>query len=324
MTDSDPVLAALRERYDRVAVREQLHDVPPNEVHLLGVDGRRAVLKRSTTPRGDAGVEGRVQRLVARETGLAPAVLWVGDGAYLAAYDDAARDPETAPTAAWCHAAGRGLARLHSLSVDHHGLFAVDGDPASPAASLRVDADPGARWPDAVDDLLGVFHESVAGTAYADVVAETRSFVRAHADRLAGADPVLVHGWFTPEHVVVDAAPESGDDSTADATTHGVRAVVDFEHAMAGAAAYDLWRLALPTFGPDDLGADWDRFRAAYESVRPLPADFEERATFYRTLVGVSYLDSLATQRGLAGHRDRADAVAASVRDRLADLRAQW
>lgn len=312
------MIPALRERYDDVAVLEQLHDVPPNEVHLLRVDGRRAVLKRSTAPRGAAGVEGRVQRLVARETGLAPDVLWVGDDAYLAAYEEQVRDPETEPTEVWCRAAGRGLARLHSLTFDRHGLLQVDGDPADPATGLRVDADPGARWPDAVDDLLAVFHDSVAGTEYADVVAEARAFLQVHADRLAGVDPVLVHGWFTPEHVVVDADDgESGP-------SHEVCAVVDFEHAMAGAAAYDCWRLALPTFGPDDLGDGWERFRRAYESVRPLPADFEERATFYRTLVGVSYLDSLATQRGIAGHREQADAVAASVRDRLQDLRTRW
>ncbi len=305
------MIPALHERYDSVETIEQLHDVAPNEVHLVEVDGRRAVLKRSTDPRGNAGVEGRVQRLVARETGLAPAVPWVGDGAFLAAYDERVRDPETTATDAWCRAAGRGLARLHSLSFDRHGPLVVDGDPADPGTGLRVDADPGARWPDAVEDLLGVFHDSVAGTEYAAVVEETRSFVRTHADRLAGADPVLVHGWFTPEHVAVGT----------DADDTEVHAVVDFEHAMSGAAAYDLWRLALPTFGPD-LDDGWERFRRGYESVRPLPP-VEERAAFYRTLVAVSYLDSLATQRGIEDNRDRADAVAERVRERLADLRAR-
>ncbi len=312
----DPVPAALRDRYDRVERGERLHAVAPNEVHRLRVDGRPAVLKRSTGPRGDAGVEGRVQRLVARETSLSvPAVLWVGDGAFLAAFDDDVPDPASATaTEAWCRAAGRGLATLHSLSFDRHGPLRVDGDPADPAAGLRVDAPPGATWADGVDRLLATFRSSVAGTDYAAVVEDVRSFVADHADRVAGPDPVLLHGWFTPEHVGVRDGR--------------VRAVVDFEHAVAGAAAYDCWRLALPTFGPEGAAEDgapeWRAFREAYATVRPLPEDLFADEPFYRLLVGVSYLDSLATQRGIEGNRDRADALVSTLRDRLADLRAAW
>ena len=158
---TDPVPARLRERHDRVTVVEQVHDVPPNEVHLVEVDGRRAVLKRSTGPRGDAAVVDEVAEFVRERPDR-----------FVAAGDDGA-EAESEPE----------------------------------------------------------------------------------------PEPVLVHGWFSPEHVAVR------DDT--------VCSVVDFEHAMAGAAEYDLWRLAIPTFGlgteREDRAA-WERFREAYESVRPLPA----------------------------------------------------
>lgn len=313
----DPVAPALRERYDSVAVRERLHAVPPNEVYLVEADGRRAVLKRSTGERGAAGVEGRAQRLAGRESGLAvPEVLWVGDGAFLAAYDDDAPTEGATATEDWARAAGRGLARLHAVTFDRHGRLAVDGDPADPDAGLRVDADPGATWADAVLDLLGVFRESVADTAYAGVVDETRAFVREHRERVAaaGGEPVLVHGWFSPEHVAVrDGA---------------VRSVIDFEHAMAGAAAYDCWRVATPVFGlggdePDDPDG-WRRFREGYASVRPVPEGVEKGADVHRLVVEASYLDSLATQRGIAGNEEQADAVRTAVRVRMAGLRERW
>ncbi|PSQ58638.1 aminoglycoside phosphotransferase family protein [Halobacteriales archaeon SW_7_71_33] len=317
---TDPVPARLRERHNRVVVVDRLHDVPPNEVYLVEVDGRRAVLKRSTGPRGDAAVEGRAQRLAARESPLpTPAVLWVGRDAFLAAFDPDAPEEGADPTPEWCRVAGRGLARLHSIGFDRHGLLRADGDPANSAAGLRVDAD-GGTWPEAVLTLLGEFRRSVADTEYAAVVDEVAEFVRERPDRFVAAgddgaesepEPVLVHGWFSPEHVAVrDGA---------------VRSVVDFEHAMAGAAEYDLWRLAVPTFGlgteREDCAA-WRRFREAYESVRPLPAGFEARADAVRLVVAVSYLDSLAVQRGVDGNRDRADAVRDAVRERLAALRA--
>jgi len=328
----DPVPAVLHERYGRVEVLDELHDVPPNEVHLVRVDGRRAVLKRSTDPRGDAGVEGRAGRLADRETSLGvPEVLWVGDRAHLAAFDPEAPDPESATaTDEWCRAAGRGLAELHSVTFDRHGLLAVDGDPSDPDAGLQVDADPGATAADGLDDLLEVFRDSVADAGYAGVVDDARAFVRDHADRFAGVEPVLVHGWFSPEHVAVgDGATgdrgTAGDDGVGDGS---VRSVVDFEHAMAGPAEYDVWRAAIPTFGPWKGGPDdpegWATFRDAYESVRPLPGGFEARADAYRTLVAVSYLDSLVTQRGIESNRDRADAIGEFVAEALAGLRERW
>lgn len=306
----------LADRFGEYRVERRLHAVPPHAVYEVTADGRRAVFKCSTDPRGDAGIEGRAQRLGARETALdVPEVPWVGDGAYLAAYDEDAPDPDSGTaTEEWCRAAGRGLAELHSARFDRHGLLAVDGDPADRGAGLRVDADPGATWPDALDDLLGVFRGAVAGTEYTGVVDDAREFVREYADRFSGVDPVLVHGWFGPEHVAV----RDGE----------VRSVVDFEHAMAGAAEYDLWRTAIPTFGAGDGDpADpegWAAFREGYGAVRPLPQGFEERRDAYRALVGASYLDSLVTQRGIEGNRDRADAIRASVAGTLADLRARW
>jgi Ser/Thr protein kinase RdoA (MazF antagonist) len=311
---TDVVPAALRERYDRVAVVEQVHDVPPNEVHLVEVDGRRAVLKRSTGPRGDAAVEGRAQRLAAHESSLSvPSVPWVGANAFLADYDPDAPDEGARPSPTWCRVSGRALARLHSITFDRHGPFRVDGDAGDPTAALRVDPST-ETWTDALLALLDEFRRSVAGTEYTATVDEVAALVRERPERFTptggACEPVLVHGWFSPEHVAVR------DDT--------VCSVVDFEHAMAGAAEYDLWRLAIPTFGlgteREDRAA-WERFREAYESVRPLPTGVDARADALRLVVAVSYLDSLAVQRGIEGNRDQADAVRQTVRERLAALR---
>ena len=100
----------------------------------------------STEPRGHAGVEGRVQRYVERETAVAvPEVLTVSAEGYVAAYDDAApREEEYEDRVlkeSWLRTAGRTLASLHEdATFDRPGLLAVDGDPGDPAAGLRVGA----------------------------------------------------------------------------------------------------------------------------------------------------------------------------------------
>lgn len=309
----------LRTHTDDVSIGEQLHDVPPHVVYEVTFEGKRAVCKVSTEPRGDAGVEGRVQRYVGRETTVpVPEILAVGADGYVAAFDeDAPREDDYGDgvlTEAWLRAAGRTLARLHEeATFDRPGLLAVDGDPGDPAAGLRVDSPPVAAWSDALDALLAVYENAVRGTGYAPAVAEARSFVAEFGDRFdAHGEAALLHGWFTPEHVAV----RDGDP----------RCVIDFEHALVGSPLWDYWRTAVPLF----LGGGWERpddaaatFRDAYESVRPLPPGLDACQDAYVALVSASYLDSLATQRGIdEDTRERADAIGSHVREHLDAARA--
>jgi len=304
----------LRTHADAFTVGRRLHAVPPHLVHEVTFEGQRAVCKVSTEPRGDAGVEGRVQRYVGRETAVpVPEILAVGADGYVAAYDEEApreADHEDGVLReAWLRAAGRTLARLHEeATFDRPGLLAVDGDPADPAAGLRVDSAPGAAWSDALDALLTVYEDAVRGIGFESTVAEARSFVDEFAARFdAHGEAALLHGWFTPEHAAVRGGR--------------TRSVVDFEHALAGSPAWDYWRTAVPLF----LGDGWDRpddaastFRSAYESVRPLPPDLDACREAYVGLVTVSYLDSLHTQQGIDEEtRERAEWIASTASERL-------
>jgi len=317
------VRRALASHTDDFRLRRRLHDVPPHVVYEVEFRGRRAVCKVSTDDRGRAAVEGRVLRYVGRELDVpVPEVLAVGAEGFVAAYrEDAPEEPapgEGRVGREWLDAAGRALARLHDESTfDRPGLLAVAGDPSDSAAGLAVDADPGATWSDALDDLLAVYERSVGETGYADVVADARAFLATHADRfdvLDDRDPALLHGWFTPDHVaVVDG----------EATC-----VVDFEHALVGGVEWDYWRTAVPLFHGTDRSAPADaaeRFRRGYESVRPLPDGFAARADAYRAFVSVSYLDSLHTQRGIDDQtHEQANFLREHVTDALATLRAEW
>ncbi|AGB17735.1 putative aminoglycoside phosphotransferase [Halovivax ruber XH-70] len=307
---------------DRVEPVRSLHAVPPHEVYEVDVDDRRAVCKVSVDDRGSAGVEGRVLRYVARETSIpVPEIFDVGADWFLAAYreDSPTEPPEDERTLEtnWLRIAGRTLATLHGeATFDRPGLLAIDGDPADPESGLRVDADHDATWSDALDDQLAVYERTVSGTGYESAVAETRAFLRDHAARFdcLGGEAVLCHGWFTPDHVAV-----TGGDTTC---------VIDFEHALAGSPEWDFWRTAVPLFdgtgweGPDDAEAT---FRAAYESVRPLPDGFDERADAYRAFVAASHLDSLATQRGIDEEtQDVASFLSTFIDETLATCRDTW
>lgn len=304
-------------------MRRTLHDVPPHEVYEIDYEGTRAVCKVSRGPRGAAAVEGRILRYVGRETSIpVPEILTVGSDFFVAVYrEDAPEEPEGDAKRldeTWLRTAGRTLGLLHAESAfDRPGLFAVDGDPSDPGAGLRVDADEGASWSDALDDLLGVYQDGLRGTGYEGVVADARTFLDAHADRfdvLAVRAPVLLHGWFSPDHVAV-----SGGETNC---------VIDFEHSLAGHGEWDYWRTAVPLFS----GPEWDHpanaeelFRAGYESVRSLPSGFERRAKAYRTLVSVSHLDSLHTQRGIDDDtREIADFIRSHVSQTLDELRDEW
>ncbi len=314
--------AMLGDRFDRIAIERTLHAVPPHEVYEVAVDGRRAVCKVSVDDRGSAGVEGRVQRFVDRRTSIpVPAVIDVGEDWFVAAYREGApeepADDERVLEDAWLRIAGRALATLHEEArFDRPGLFAVECDPNDPASDLRVDAARDVTWANGLDDQLAVYERAVSGTGYERAIAETREFLADYADRFDVLDDEasLLHGWFTPEHVAV-----SGGDPTC---------VIDFEHALAGSPEWDYWRTAVPLF----LGSAWECpegaetvFRSAYESVRPLPDGFDERAAAYRAFVAASHLDSLATQRGISEEtQELADFLTVYFRDTLESCRTTW
>lgn len=307
----------LERRYDRIDVERCLHAVPPHEVYEVTVDDRRAVCKMAVDERGAAGVEGRVQRYVNRETSVSvPEVLDLGSDWFLAAYrDDAPEEPsggERVLETEWLRVAGRTLATLHDQArFDRPGLFVIDDT----ASGLSVDSPHDATWPDALDDLLAVYEGSLSGTGYERAIADTREFLTTHADRFVlRDDAALLHGWFTPDHVAVFEGE--------------VTCVIDFEHALAGNPEWDYWRTAVPLF----VGNGWDgptdaepTFRDAYESVRPLPDGFDERAEAYRAFVAASHLDSLATQRGIDEEtRDIAEFLSEYVEETLDARRGAW
>lgn len=351
-TDCVSAIAALCARHtDDFRFRRLLHAVPPHCVAEVEFAGRRAVCKVSLAERGRAGVEGRVLRYVDRETSVpVPAVLVTDDAGFVAEYradaptsDRSERDSETGNTdhrigTEWLRAAGHTLATLHEeTTVDRSGTLAVAGDSSSvesDASALEIGADgfrtesspdvtgsdgtrSGARWPETLDAQLAVYEDALAGTGYADVATTARSFVTTHADRFAlPADwgPSLCHGWFSPDHVAVRDG--------------SVACVVDFEHALVGSPEWDYWRTVVPLVSGPGWSVPEDGrsvFRAAYESVRPLPPLTDDREPAYRALLAVSYLDSLHAQRGIdATIRDRAEFFRERATEAFDRLRAQW
>ena len=314
---------ALTVQFDDVTVGETLHDVPPHRVFEVSVDGTRAVCKRSVESRATAGIEGRVMRYVGHETSVpVPELLAIGEDWYLAAWcADAPAEPpddEKRLERSWLRTAGRTLATLHAdATFDRPGLLAIDGNPTDSSTEIRVDAPPDGSWSEALDDLLAVYESSLRETRYRNSIATARTFLTDFADRfdvLGDREPALLHGWFTPEHVAVsDGEPTC---------------VLDFEHALVGSPEWDYWRTAVPLF----VGPAWEKppdaediFRRAYESVRPLPAGFDDRADAYRAFVAASHLDSLATQRGIDEQtRELADFLAEYIVETLADCQERW
>ncbi|WP_132058781.1 phosphotransferase family protein [Halorussus amylolyticus] len=320
---SRTVQDVLASQTDDFEVHHKLHDVDPHAVYEVTFEGRKAVCKVSRGPRGAATIEGRVLRYVGRETTIpVPEILTVGAEGFVAAYcDDAPEEPdpeERRLDSEWLRVAGRALARLHDeATFDRPGLLTVDGDSADTNTGIRVDADARATWSDALDDLLAVYHGALRGTEYATTVADAREFLSNHADRFdvfQSQEPSLLHGWFSPDHVAVSDG--------------AVNRVIDFEHALVGSSEWDYWRTAMPLFE----GGGWEQptdarevFRSGYESVRPLPDGFEDRADAYRAFVAVSHLDSLHTQRGIDdGTREIAEFLRSYVSDALGELRTEW
>lgn len=293
-------------QFDSYCAERRLHDVPPHEVWAVVVDGDRAVCKYDTGATGSAGAEGRVLRFVGDHTSVpVPRVLAVGDDYFVAAWqsdvpgaDGDVRDPD----AAWARTAGRALATLHAETAAHldgFGPLAFDsGTPTAPYDDWHAGAVANVR---ARRDRLAAFgHENVVD-AVVDALRERPSVA-------AGAsDPVLCHGWWTPEHVAVR------DDAVA--------CVVDFEHAVAAPGEWDVWRTMLPAFGGWETPAA-RAFREGYEAVRSLPAGVADRRPLYEVLHGVYFLESLHVQdqHDAEATADRASLLRESVFDALDDL----
>lgn len=278
MTDS--IQTRLASRFDEVAVHRRLHDVPPHEVHEVTVDGQRAVCKVDTGPTGRAGVEGRVMAFVGEQTTVpVPEVLAVDDDWFVAAWHPAAPAPdvEREATVEWARAAGRGLATLHDETaprLDRYGRITLE----SSQKSIVVDGDD--SWHDAAIAYLDRLESTLTEYGHADIVSRSREQVTAHPSVFdAAGGPVLCHGWWSPEHVAVEAG--------------GVRCAVDFEHAIVAPGEWDYWRTVLPVF---DGGESQAAFRDGYESVRALPDGIAERRDTFLLLHSLYFLESLYVQ----------------------------
>lgn len=296
------------------AVVRELHAVPPHVVYEVVLDGTRAVCKLARGPEADPATEARVVRHVDRETSVpVPTVIDVGPKHFVAEWhdgvpggaagepDDPSLDPRTA------RAMGKGLATLHAETrFTSSGRF--DG------GSNGLSVVPTEGWSETLCTVLEDCRAFLDAYGYAAVATEIRDFLRERPDALAGAgEPVLVHGNYLPEHVGVSEGE--------------VACVIDFEHALAGAAEYDYWATWIPTFENPDrtVAAGAGRaFRAGYESVRPLQDGFSRRGDVYRAVLGVTYLRSLYCQQrwsSRAAADRRAERFADAIRSGLESLR---
>lgn len=316
---------ALASHADDHEVVRELHAVPPHVVHEVILDGTRAVCKladgsatesagadRTAGARPSVRREARVLRHVERETSVpVPHVLAVGEDHFVAEWHEDAPESGVEPTldAALARAMGAGLATLHAeTSFEATGFLRADD-------GLALDARP--TWSETLRDLLVDRRDYLAGRGHADVADAALDFVLDHrelfdgavsSDRRRSGGPVLCHGNFLPDH----ATFRGGE----------LACVLDFEHALAGPAEYDLWRTALPTFfAPHRNVGDglYDAFRGGYESVRALPDGVEARREAHWAVVSVSFLTALYVQRNWESEAE-AERRAEWIREAIYDL----
>ncbi|WP_363466077.1 phosphotransferase family protein [Halogeometricum borinquense] len=280
----------LESQFDACQIVRQLHNVPPHEVYEVRLDGRRAVYKGDTGRTGNAAVEGLVTAFVAQKTSVTvPEMIAIDDDYYVAAWDPNAPAPDARGDAdeTWAYAAGKALATLHDETdplLNQYGEFVAretsvaDSDPDSLTVEGSDD------WHAAAIEYVRNHRPTLARYGHADIADAVETLLDNRPDAFDGAGrPVCCHGWATPEHVAVE------EDE--------VRCVLDFEHAIAAPGEFDYWRTVLPTFsGHGDSNALRETFREGYESVRTLPAGFDERAPFYVLLNEVYYFESLYVQ----------------------------
>lgn len=302
MTDAPDVHDALASHTNTYEVRQELHAVPPHAVYEVEFDGQRAVCKVARGPRADPETEAHLLRYVERKTSMSvPKILAVGSDHFVAEWHDGF---STDPTldAERARTMGAGLATLHDETA---GKFEATGFPHAEDGQLAIDARD--SWGETVVDLLADRCDYLSDFGYDEVAETVRSFVADRPDLFGDTgDPVLAHGNYLPDHVAV--------------TEDGVTCVIDWEHALVAPAAYDYWRTAMPLFGgPNGAGeAAREAFHEGYESVRPLPTGFDQRADCYQLVNMVSYLKALHLQRQQTG-RQQAE-TAASFREHVFDL----
>lgn len=261
-------------------VRRELHAVPPHAVYEVTVDGTRAVCKVAQGPRAHPATEARVMEVVGRETTVpTPEVLAVGGDWFVAEWREGLPyDPELDPERA--RIMGAGLATLHEETA---GAFERTGFPRTEGDSLGVASHD--SWVETVCARLADRRDYLADFGCGDVASAARSFVGERPDLFDGAgEPILAHGNYLPDHVAVTDGEQT--------------CVVDWEHALVAPAEYDYWRTAMPLFeSPGDTDAEEAAFHEGYESVRPIPANFDEYSLAHRLVIMVSHLESLHLQR---------------------------
>ncbi|WP_267161116.1 phosphotransferase [Halovenus salina] len=265
--------------FESYSIDSQLHDVPPHAVYEVTVEGERAVVKFDTGETGSAGMEGAVIAFVGAKTSVpVPRILDCGPDYYLAAFHPDAPTPDTDADELWASAAGCGLATLHRETAAHvEGYGQVHPADGNGLATTGHD-----EWHAAAIEYVHEYRPTLERYGHGDIARRTLDCLRDHPDAFDGAgESVCCHGWATPEHVTV----RDGE----------VACLVDFEHAIAAPGEFDFWRTVMPTFGPEP-GERAQRFRESYESVRPLPAGFEERRPFYTLLNLVYFFESLYVQ----------------------------
>lgn len=292
----------IESHFDRYEIVRQLHGVPPHEVYEISIEDRRAIYKGDTGPTGRAGIEGRIISFVGDRTSVpVPEILCIGTDYYIAAWHpDAPHPQETYQTdSEWAAAAGRGLATLHeetATEIDSYGQFVVQDD--------RLTVSGYDDWHAAAIEYVQKYRPTLGQYGHADMADAVIEFFANRPDVFAGCGgAVCCHGWATPEHVAV-----------ADGQ---VVCMVDFEHALAAPGEFDYWRTLVPTFGPAETNDARKKFRAGYESIRPLQDEFDRRRPLYGLLNGIYFFESLYVQDQ---HSPEEEAErAAAYRERIYD-----
>jgi hypothetical protein len=179
-----------------------------------------------------------------------------------------------------------------------------------------VAVDGRADWHAVAREFLGEVREYLATIGWAGPADEVLALLDDRPDLFEGAGtPVLCHGNLHPEHAALD---RTGDEPE-------LAALIDFEHALAAPAEYDVWRTAIPLFhepgsGPTDT---LSAFRAGYESVRDLPLGVDRRRDAWWLVIVVTYFLALDVQnRGIGpDERERAERTADLIDDLTATVR---
>ncbi|EMA22570.1 phosphotransferase [Haloarcula argentinensis] len=278
----EAVKQAIEEHSVESRIIGELHNVPPYRVYEIQFGSQRAVLKIDDHRRGHAADEGRVHEYVATgTTARVPDVLAVGTDHYITTWDGEIAEASPQVDRTWARAAGVWMGTLHA---DTRGAFDGFGKPRSQDGTLELTSHK--RWVDGVIERVGYHRSLLAGYGYTGITDTVEVFFQDNPAVFDGVgEPVLCHGDVHPEHHVQ--------------TSRGGITAIDFEHALVAPAEYDYWRTVMPYFEANHgVGEAVPRaFQAGYESVKPLPDDFEERRPLYQLMNDIAFLESLYLQQ---------------------------